>query len=292
MAGRAITGRTNAGRALLRQPLIRIALGGLGVGGTVAVGQLLLNALRAVPVLHGALASNALALLLLVPATALAYRAYARLIEGRPVAELARAGSGREIVAGFALGLGLFGAVIGVLWLFGAYRVTGTDAWSAALAALLGAAASGFIQEVLFRGLLFRIVREAWGAWWALAISASLFGLLHATSAHATVASTLAITLEAGILLGAAYLLTGRLWLAIGVHVGWDFANDGLFGTGVAGATGVPLHGLLRGELHGPTLLTGGSFGVEASLVAAGILMSTGLALLVLARQRGRFTPA
>jgi membrane protease YdiL (CAAX protease family) len=292
MAGRAITGRTNAGRALLRQPLVHIALGVLGVGGAVAVGQLLLNALRAVPAFHGTLAGNALALLLLVPATALAYRAYVRLIEGRSTAEFARAGAITEVVAGFALGLGLFGAVIGVLRLLGAYRVTGMDVWTAALAALLGAAASGFIQEVLFRGLLFRIVREAWGAWWALAISASMFGLLHATSAHATVASTLAITLEAGILLGAAYLLTGRLWLAIGVHVGWDFANDGLFGTGVAGATGVPLHGLLRGELHGPALLTGGSFGVEASLVAAGILMSAGLTLLALARQRGRFTPA
>src|SRR3954464_8295619 len=96
MAGRAITGRTTTGRAAFRQPLIRIALGCLAVGGTVAVGQLLLNALRAVPVLHGTLAGNALALLLLVPATVVAYRAYAHLIEGRPVAELARAGAINE----------------------------------------------------------------------------------------------------------------------------------------------------------------------------------------------------
>jgi membrane protease YdiL (CAAX protease family) len=265
----------------LRFPPARIVLAGLWVGGAVLAGQLVVGALRRLPALQGALTGNALALLLMVPATALAYRAYVRRIERRPVAELARRGAAREAGAGAALGLGLFGAVIGALWLLGVYRVTGLGSWTAALAALCGSAASGFIQEVLFRGILLRVIREAWGMRAGLAVSALLFGLVHATSAGATALSVLAITLEAGLLLGAAYLLTGRLWFAVGLHVGWDFANDGLFGTGVAGATGAPVRALLRDALVGPTYLTGGPLGVEVSAVAVVVLVVASTALLV-----------
>jgi membrane protease YdiL (CAAX protease family) len=274
-------------KPILRFPAVRIVLAGLWVGGAVLIGQLVVGALRLLPGLHGALAGNALALLLMVPATAVAYRAYVRRIERRPVAELARRGAAREAGAGVAFGLGLFGAVIGVLWLLGVYRVWGLGGWAAALAALCGAAASGFIQEVLFRGILLRIIREAWGTGIGLACSALLFGLLHATSAGATVLSVLAIALEAGLLLGAAYLLTGRLWFAVGLHVGWDFANDGLFGTGVAGASGAPVRGLLDGALVGPTYLTGGALGVEVSAVAVVALIVATIALLARYRWGG-----
>src|SRR4051794_2259163 len=286
-----VTATASGGQMLLRSPIIRIALALAFVGGAVVLGQLVVGGLRGLPGLHGVLAGNALALLLMVPATALAYRTYVRLIEGRAATELAWAGALRETGGGAALGLGLFGVIIGVLWLLGGYRVTGIDGGTAVLAALLGAAASGFIQEVLFRGILFRITQDALGTWAGLAISAGLFGLLHATSAHATATSVLAIALEAGLLLGAAYLLTGRLWIAIGLHAGWDFANDGLFGTGVAGPTGLPVRGLLRGELRGPVLLTGGPPGVEVSAVAVAVLVAAGVVLLLLAHRRGRIVP-
>src|SRR4029079_5045650 len=123
-------------------------------------------------------------------------------------------------------------------------------------------------------------------------ISGGLFGLIHATSAHATVESVVAIALEAGLLLGAAYLLTGRLWLAVGLHIGWDFANDGLFGTGVAGASGAPVHGLLRGKPAGPALLTGGPLGVEVSAVAVAVLLAAVAILLLVAHRRGQIAPA
>ena len=82
----------------------------------------------------------------------------------------------------------------------------------------------------------------------------------------ATIRSSVAIALEAGVLLGAAYAATQRLWLPIGLHAGWNFTEGSLFGMTLSGNTmGV---GLLRGSLSGPQILTGGAFGPEASIVA------------------------
>src|SRR3954453_21444936 len=98
-----ITAPTSWWQALLRSSVTRIALALAFVGGAVVLGQLVVGGLRGLPGLHGVLAGNALALLLMVPATALAYRTYGRLIEGRSAIELAWAGALRETGGGAAL---------------------------------------------------------------------------------------------------------------------------------------------------------------------------------------------
>jgi uncharacterized protein len=161
--------------------------------------------------------------------------------------------------------------------------------WLSFIGTLLGALVSGFVQELIFRAVIYRITEEWLGTWWALGISAIVFGLIHLTSAGATIYSALAVALQAGILLGAAYALTHRLWLALGIHMAWDFANDGIFGVGVAGQTGQSLHGVLQAGLNGPDLLTGGALGVETSVVSVIIVSIAGILLLRAAYQRHQF---
>ena len=99
------------------------------------------------------------------------------------------------------------------------------------LATALGiAAASGYIEEVIFRGVLFRIVEESLGTWLALGTTIALFGLAHLGNPNATLYGAAAIGIEAGMLLGAAYVVTRRLWFAVGVHFGWNFMQAGVFG--------------------------------------------------------------
>ena len=102
----------------------------------------------------------------------------------------------------------------------------------------------------------------------------------------ATVVSTLAIALEAGVLLAAAFMLTRRLWMAIGLHAAWNFTEGGVFGASVSGGTP---YGLLRSRFTGAPLLSGGAFGPEASIVAVVLCLSAGIAFCVYARRRGRF---
>jgi membrane protease YdiL (CAAX protease family) len=178
------------------------------------------------------------------------------------------------------LGFALVAAIVGILWLLGLYRVTGVGVWTAVFAVLANDGAGAFVEEILFRGVIFRISEEKLGTWVAPAISALLFALLHLTSPHATATSVIVVGLEGGVLLSAAYVLTRRLWLAIGIHFAWDFAQDYVFG--------LTNGGLLRGNLSGPALLSGGSNGIEGSILALGLCLAVSWYLLVRAARKGR----
>lgn len=157
-----------------------------------------------------------------------------RLVGRRPVRELSLRGAPGELGAGLLVGAGLFAAVMGVVWLTGGYGFTGLNGPGTALAALASALGAGFVEEVVFRGVLFRIVEEGLGTWISLALTAALFGSLHLMAPDATAQGAVAIALSAGVLL-AAYVLTRRLWLAIGIHAAWNFVQGGVFGVSVSG---------------------------------------------------------
>ncbi|MDH4439009.1 MAG: CPBP family intramembrane metalloprotease, partial [Rhizobium sp.] len=91
--------------------------------------------------------------------------------------------------------------------------------------------------------------------------------------------------IEAGLLLAAVYLLTRRLWLSIGAHMAWNFTQSGIFSGSVSGAFEQP--GLIRAVIEGPQVLTGGMFGMEASVVALVVCTATGLLILRIAVRRG-----
>ena len=275
---------------ILQFPLVRIILALMLVVVGITLGQTLLNLLRSAFSITNTGIANLLALVLVVPATYFAYWIYVRYIEKRALTELGRVNATREFGFGIWIGLGLFSLVIAALWFLGFYHIEGVDfVLSALVGALFGAFVSAFVQEVIFRGVIYRITEEWLGTWWAVAISTILFGLIHLTNAGATVFSTLAVTLQAGVLLTAAYALTHRLWMAIGLHMAWDFANDGIFGVGIAGQSGQSLHGVLQASLNGPDLVTGGAFGVEASVISFVIVLIVGILMLRLAYQRGEF---
>jgi membrane protease YdiL (CAAX protease family) len=232
--------------------------------------------------LHGG-ARRALGLVL-VAGVCLVYAGYVRLIERRAVVELALRDALPELAKGLLAGAALFGAVILALWAAGVYRVTGVNGAETLIGPLVSALIAAFLEELVFRGVLFRIVEESLGSWLALGISALVFGLLHAFNPGATLASALAIALEAGILLGAVYMVSRRLWTCIGLHFAWNFAEGGVFGASVSGGKA---GGLLSGRFQGADLLTGGRFGPEASVVAVVICLAAGIACVQLARRRG-----
>lgn len=215
------------------------------------------------------------------------YVGFVRLVERRPARELSWDGAAGELGKGILVGAGFLAAVVGLVAAFGFYQVVTVHRWTAVLAPLAIAVMSGYTEEIMFRGVLLRIVEESLGTWLALLISSVLFGFVHATNPGATVVSTVAIVLEAGVLLGAVYVLTRRLWMAIGTHFAWNFAQAGIFGVNVSGND---VGGLLESRLSGPELISGGSFGVEASIFAIVIGLALGAVFLVLAHRRGNVT--
>ena len=224
------------------------------------------------------------------PLALLGYWLLVRLIGRRPVIELGgRRAALREFSVGLAIGALLMCAIVAILALIGSYHVVDIG-WSDGILAGLGAGVlAGFTEEILFRGILLRLI-EGWvGTWWALAITSFLFGISHLGNAHATVFGAVAIALEAGILLGACYLLTRRLWLAIGLHAAWNFVQGGIFGSDISGIGSG--RGLIEARFTGPDLLTGGVIGIEASVVAVVLCTAAGVAMLLAVRRRGLVVP-
>lgn len=191
----------------------------------------------------------------------------------------------RDLGLGFAGGCLIMTLVVGVAALLGAYRITGWGGWSDFVMIITQAGiVAGFVEELLIRGILFRWIEQFGGSWAALVISSLTFGFGHAANDNATMFSSIAIAVEAGILLGAAYMLTRSLWLAIGIHAGWNITQGFIWDVPVSGHQ---VEGLVTAELSGPVLLSGGAFGLEASVIGLVIATSAGLWLLRLAIIRG-----
>ena len=194
-----------------------------------------------------------------------------------------------ETGAGLIGGFALFCVATGIIALLGGFEVLGLRGLGALWSMLSMAVFSGVFEETLFRGVLFRHIETMLGSWAALAVTCALFGVAHLANPGATPFAALAIAMEAGILLGAAYLLTRRLWLAVGIHAAWNFTQGWVFSVPVSGGK-APL-GLLITRRIGPDWLTGGDFGLEASVPALLVATTAGVALLVIAARKGRIRP-
>jgi hypothetical protein len=149
--------------------------------------------------------------------------------------------------------------------------------------------AAAVLEELIMRAVVFRLVEQIAGTVIAVIFSAVLFGLLHAMNPGATLVSTSAIAIEAGVLLAVAYALTRNLWFVIGIHVGWNFAEGALFGAKVSGSEAT--HALIRTSISGPDLISGGGFGPEASLVSVGLLAAASVVIGVMVVRRSAWRP-
>ncbi len=216
------------------------------------------------------------------------YAALVRLGEHRSPAELGLATAPAGIFAGLAIGAILFGIVMAIMIGADLYRFDyhgPASAWHGAGLAI----ESGVFEEVLVRGVVLRLMWRAFGPIAAFAISAVLFGAGHVGNPGATWFTTACIAVEAGIMLGSFYALTGRLWVSIGVHTGWNFTQGYLFGAAVSGGNFGKSIATSTASGAYPAWLTGGAFGPEASLPAFLVCTSVGITVLALSLHTGRF---
>lgn len=209
--------------------------------------------------------------------------------ERRTPAEASAKGAAAPLALGILIGVGWFGAVIANIAFMGGYRVDGKGTVMGAIGLFGFMAAAAVTEELMFRGVLFRIIEGRTGTWTALVVTSVLFGAWHLLNPDVTLWGALAIAVEAGGTLAAAYAATRTLWVPIGLHFGWNFAEAGIFGTEVSGNG--KNEGLLHGVTSGSDVLTGGRFGPEASpySIVFGLLLT--IAFMWLARRRGNLVP-
>ena len=199
---------------------------------------------------------------------------------------------------GLMIGGGVFSAIIALMGAFGLYRFGGVNLYFKPVLPLELFLCIAVFQEVAVRGCIFQTLERFYGSGIALAASSLFFGLLHlgipvpGLTPGQRLVGPLFLSLETGLLFSAAYLLTRRLWLPIGLHWGWNFFETSIYGTANSGAWENDPNTLFAGHVHGPFWLTGGAFGPEASVLDLFVGSYAGVLLLRLAIRRGQWRPA
>jgi membrane protease YdiL (CAAX protease family) len=217
------------------------------------------------------------------------YVIFAKTFEKRIITELAPRRFGANATGGIATGFGLLSVTILILYLTGHYKVLSVNPVIDLLPALAIGISSAVFEELMFRGIIFRITEQRMGSVWALVFSSALFGFAHLMNANGTVMSSLSITIEAGLLLGAAYLLTRNLWFCIFIHFAWNFTEGGIFGAIISGNE--ISASLLTPKITGPDWLTGGGFGPENSAITVLLGLVTGIIFLLIAKKKNNIQP-
>lgn len=176
----------------------------------------------------------------------------------------------RDLAYGFAVPALLMGSVFVLEWAVGWLHIDSVI-WKEASSStfipitniFMTFIAIGFYEELLFRGYRLQNLIEGLNLTWALVISSAIFALEHLFNPHSSLASTLGI-FAAGFLMAYGWVRTGRLWLSIGLHIGWNFFEGTVFGFPVSGLS---FPRMIHQTNVGPVLITGGAFGPEAGLV-------------------------
>ena len=214
-----------------------------------------------------------------------AYLGHARWVERRSPYELSLPGALKETGLGFLLAAGLISFSVALLASLGWYHVVGINTEAPVSRYIAGFFALAVLEELIFRGVLFRLVDKSLGSVIAMALSAALFGLAHLANENITWLNISSLTLTSLVFVSG-FLATRRLWFCVGLHWGWNLLQA-LYSVPVSGAE---TKGLVDGYVTGPAWLSGGSFGVEASVPTLLLSLITARCLLHVARKRGHFT--
>jgi hypothetical protein len=135
----------------------------------------------------------------------------------------------------------------------------------------------GLTEETLSRGYHLQNLAEAIGLPRAWLLSSLIFAALHVFNPGFSLQAGIGLVL-AGLFLATGWIRTGRLWLSIGLHLGWNFFEGTVFGFAVSG---LDLFRLMRHQVEGPQWATGGAFGPEAgAVVLPSLLLGTALVWL------------
>ena len=242
--------------------LLDLAVALLAIGAAVA-----LYRLAVMPLLELLLPSNeplvtAVRRVGVVSSALLAYWAVARRYERRRLGELAF--RPLATVLGALSGIGLIGLTIAALFALDYYRLLSFRGYQAALPIAGTIALAVTFEEILFRGVLFRLLEKHAGTIKALALGSLLFGLLHMFNDGVTAITVVSVTLI-GAFWTVIYIYSRNLWVLVAHHAAWNIT---IF------VSGVPLSGQeqwlrsapFESSSRGPGWLTGGSFGPEDSV--------------------------
>ena len=272
------------GQKILYSSVVKIIIGLIVCGGVGVLGEILISKLLD---LSGI---NQMKYLIVGIFTAIlaiiSYSVLYKIYEKRKITELSINGIGKNLIIGVILGAILQSLTILVIYIKGGYTVVSINPFVFILPSLTISFAVAISEEILIRGILFRIIEEKLGSYLALFISAFIFGALHLLNPNSSLIVGIGLAIQAGLLLAAAYMYSRNLWFPIAIHFAWNFTQGGIFGANVSG--GGLSKTLITSQIEGAEWFTGGAFGPEGSIQATIFGLTATIILLILCHKKGK----
>jgi membrane protease YdiL (CAAX protease family) len=182
---------------------------------------------------------------------------------------------------GFGWGFAAISLVVLAQWAFHGYAITGLATTGTTLVLALLAWTAGFVlvalvEEYLVRGYAQYTLASGIGFWPAGVVLSLAFAALHLQNGGESATGIINAALFALVMV-LALRVTGTLWLAVGIHAGWDWGESFVYNVPDSGIS--IEHPLLRSSIHGPAWITGGSAGPEATVFTVLALLALGALL-------------
>ena len=277
--------KKSIGQKFLHFPLTKIVIGLIVIGVTVGIGQLLFQKILDLTSVDTEIKNLIVGIFVALHAI-VTYSVLFRFYEKREVTEFSKRGMLKSLSVGIALGVILQSLTILVIYLKGGYSIISINSILFIIPPLTMAFTSAITEEILIRGVVFRITEEKLGSYFALLISAALFGALHIANPNSSLTAGVGLAIQAGLLLGAAYIYSGNLWFPIAIHFAWNFTQSAIFGANVSG--NAISKTLITSKIEGAELFTGGGFGPEGSMQATLFCLTATIILLILSHRAGK----
>lgn len=182
----------------------------------------------------------------------------------------------KELGQGILLGAGMMTTIVIIFFAGGMITIEFRELEiGAILLIFLNSAALytvvGYGEELMFRGYVLQVFAEGTNRLIAALTISILFAFAHAGNPNVSTFGLINVGL-AGLWLSIAYYKTNALWLAIGLHISWNFFQGFVYSLPVSGTTS-DKEQIGKAIVTGPEWLTGGTFGPEGGALATLMLI-------------------
>ena len=218
---------------------------------------------------------------------------YCVIVEKRNLRSLGFSGKIFDYLTGAVIAIALLAVIVGAGLATKVLRFDGmiASANTSYLALLFGAfVIQSLAEEILSRGFLLTSLAKKTSLPVAILVSSTAFALPHLASvveaegafAVIGVANLHLVSLVFSLL----FLLRSNIYIVAGLHCVWNFILHGVMGLAVSGSEANP-DALMVFDVTAENLLSGGIYGLEASIVTTAVLGIVSVILVTLYRKRG-----
>lgn len=203
----------------------------------------------------------------------------ARTREKRSMSQLglARRNALPHYVHGFLIGLFLMGLAVFLMVQLGGLEVVQTDDGvglkylPTIVLVLIGWVIQGGTEELICRGWMLPQLGTKYNVPFAIVVTSLFFMLLHGANSSINLIPLLNLFLF-GVFAALFVVYHKDLWGICGMHAAWNWMQGNVLGIEVSGSS-VPGGSLIKLQATGKTMISGGSFGVEGSLITTLIFL-------------------